>query len=661
MPRCGCYTVLMSRYTFFLVNGLFVFLLALTGCGMTTPTPGSGEPTPANAGAAGAFATDLFSISYPEGWDELACSGYSDFASHDRDLKAEPLACLASRKDKGTGCIVFFKDAADPAAIDVAYDRIYSQGQANLSWRIKSKLPVTIDGRPSREVRFWKPIGEPYFAMRDVWVPAEGGAYILTCETYASSYRTVEGQQVTLEDLYASLFDSIIQSFHIKGQAAPTAGPQETDARGATAEPTARATLATLESNQLSTAEALAPGPACSFVASGVGPIAGWTWLTDAEYRDNGLWECTGLPVGAPLPITLTTLVTNRADGGSGYSAPVRVTARPSAGGPEWTAQIYWQNPAPTQNPANSHGAGYPTTGYFVLPADYVGAGGALQLKIERLATTPDHVAVQRESLHFDAPRPASAYAARGPVIAGWTWLRDRADDGYGEWVFAGLQPGLPAVLALDLLVTDGTNGGAGYSAPVALTVSEKAADAAPQVVAVQAQNLLFEAESGDSGGRGYQAYGSLAVDPRLVDSGGVLVVRLTRPPETDRPVAVNQNSVRIVQLGSTLGAGPAAAPATPAPGQDQASCEALGGKWGPIGLSPREECNLPTSDAGKRCLDSASCEGTCLAALTQDELDAVMRENKVILAAGKCSAWRIVVGCIGTVENGVVRAICLD
>jgi hypothetical protein len=285
-------------------------------------------------------------------------------------------------------------------------------------------------------------------------------------------------------------------------------------------------------------------------------------------------------------------------------------------------------------------------------------------LRVERLAPEAHHVAVNEESPHFDAPQPASAFTAAGSMIAGWTWLRDRDYANYGEWRFSGLRRGLPAVLALDLLVTDGVNGGAGYSAPVEVTVSGTAADAAPQVRVVQAQNVLFEAEPGDSGGHGYQTYGSLAVDPIHVDSGGELVVRLARPLGSDRHVAVNENSVRVVQLGPTAdgSSGGAVATETPATPQDRAACEAQGGKWGRIGLNPREQCNLPAADAGKECLSSSECEGLCLAeGFSRDELSDAMREDKVIQTAGKCSAWRVVVGCVPMVENGLLRPICID
>jgi hypothetical protein len=104
----------------------------------------------------------------------------------------------------------------------------------------------------------------------------------------------------------------------------------------------------------------------------------------------------------------------------SPYSAPVRLTVVNPAGGPDWTAQLYLQNPAPARNPENSRGAGYPTTDYFVLPADYLGPGGALRLRVARLAEEPNHVPVNGESLHFDAPRPTGVFAAAGSEIAGW-------------------------------------------------------------------------------------------------------------------------------------------------------------------------------------------------------------------------------------------------
>jgi hypothetical protein len=634
---------------------VFALLQALTGCVGIVTTPVGAGPTPGAADASGAFTTDAFSIGYPEGWGAAPCPT-SVPVGHDHDLGAEALVCLSTDEARGPSCVVFFKSAQDSADLAAAYDKIYRDGIENRAWRIDSEQTITVAGRPAREIRFKKPHGEPFYSLRDVWMPAEGGAFIVTCLTVADSYRTVNGERVALEDFYGPAFESIIQGFVIVGEPPPTPTAQETGVAETTGEPT----VVTMKDTPQPTPGEVAT---CRFAASGSGSIAGWTWLRDDAYYDAGLWECTGLPVGAPLSITLTALVTNRANGGSGYSAPIGVHATGPAGGPDWNVQVYLQNPAASQNPENSHGVGYPTTGYFVLPADHPRPDGALQLRIQRLAPEPYHVAVNNESLHFDLPQAADAFAAKGSEIAGWTWLRDREYTDFGEWRFSGLQPGLPTMLALDLLVTEGVSGGSGFSAPVEVKISGTAADAAPQVKMIQAQNLLFEEEPGDSGGRGYQAYGSLAVDPVHVDSGGELVVRLARPLETDRHVAVNKNSVRVVQLGSTVvgGLGGDSVTATPVPPPDQASCETLGGRWGRIGLNPREQCNLPAADAGAECLSSSECEGLCLAELSPDELDAAMRADKIVQAAGVCSAWRIVVGCVPMVEDGVLRPICID
>lgn len=95
---------------------------------------------------------------------------------------------------------------------------------------------------------------------------------------------------------------------------------------------------------------------------------------------------------------------------------------------------------------------------------------------------------------------------------------------------------------------------------------------------------------------------------------------------------------------------------------KDQPACLAAGGKWGRIGLGPRAECNLPTSDAGAICSDSSECESLCIAELSKADQERVTREKAIIQTKGKCAAWRIVVGCIARVENGQVKGIlCID
>jgi len=93
----------------------------------------------------------------------------------------------------------------------------------------------------------------------------------------------------------------------------------------------------------------------------------------------------------------------------------------------------------------------------------------------------------------------------------------------------------------------------------------------------------------------------------------------------------------------------------------DKASCESRGGRWGRIGLSPRPSCNLPASDGGKACSDSDECDGSCLADLDANEMEAA-RKGETLKKDGKCTPWMITVGCQARVEDGKVRGLlCMD
>lgn len=94
----------------------------------------------------------------------------------------------------------------------------------------------------------------------------------------------------------------------------------------------------------------------------------------------------------------------------------------------------------------------------------------------------------------------------------------------------------------------------------------------------------------------------------------------------------------------------------------DKANCDALGGKWGKIGIGPVDQCNLPTRDAGSTCSDSSQCEGRCVADLSQTQRNQITQSKTPIKATGKCSPWRITVGCLAVVESGQVNGIlCID
>jgi hypothetical protein len=313
-------------------------------------------------------------------------------------------------------------------------------------------------------------------------------------------------------------------------------------------------------------------GP-CRFSAAG-NAVYGWYWLRDKDYAALGQWDCRGLPVDQDLPVSLQTLVTNQVDGGSGYSSPVKITYTNPTSQESQTIQVYLQNPFAAQSPENSRGVGYPTTGYFIVPRAYLDANGGLLVRLERFQPNTFHVAVNASSLNFDRPRYADSFTQPpGSMNAGWYWLRDKAHQAYGQWTFQGLDPNAPATLVFDLLVTNGTNGGSGYSAPVELTLINPASNAEKTLQHVVAQNILFTQEAQNSNGAGYETHGSLAVESGWIDAQGNLTIRMARLPEATTHLAINQNSVGIIQPGVNQEL------ATPSPTQE-GSGTTSGGKY---------------------------------------------------------------------------------
>ena len=96
-----------------------------------------------------------------------------------------------------------------------------------------------------------------------------------------------------------------------------------------------------------------------------------------------------------------------------------------------------------------------------------------------------------------------------------------------------------------------------------------------------------------------------------------------------------------------------------------QTACEQAGGRWGPAGLFPRPICRMPTHDAGRPCGDVSECEGLCLAALTPEQRDLLVRPRdgrRKLEMVGTCTPHSSVFGCMAIVEKGFVSGIqCRD
>jgi hypothetical protein len=107
------------------------------------------------------------------------------------------------------------------------------------------------------------------------------------------------------------------------------------------------------------------------------------------------------------------------------------------------------------------------------------------------------------------------------------------------------------------------------------------------------------------------------------------------------------------VVLALLLGAqdGALAADKTPT---DRAKCERAGGRWDRFGLLDREQCNLPTGDAGKVCRDARDCRSACIAP------EGVGPGER---AGGACFGWTLLLGtCLAHVKDGIMQPrLCVD
>lgn len=319
-------------------------------------------------------------------------------------------------------------------------------------------------------------------------------------------------------------------------------------------------------------------GP-CRFKSNG-DSISGWYWLRDADYAAYGEWTCQGLPADQDVIVNLQTLVTQRTSGGSGYSTPVKVTYTHPTDNNSQTIQIYLQNPLPEHSPADSHGVGYSTTGYLVIPRSYLGAGGTLRIRLERFSPNVYPVAVNANTVNFQRPHLADEFTPpKGSLISGWYWLRDSAHSAYGQWTFRELTANAPFLLILDALVTNGTNGGSGYSMPIAITLINPTNKSQKTLSYVQAQNLLFTQDPANSKGYGYQTYGSIALEPGYIDATGNLIVRVARSAAEKYHLAMNQNSVGVIQQGTAIVSATPLPPATSIAGFENVS-RPPGGKY---------------------------------------------------------------------------------
>ena len=89
---------------------------------------------------------------------------------------------------------------------------------------------------------------------------------------------------------------------------------------------------------------------------------------------------------------------------------------------------------------------------------------------------------------------------------------------------------------------------------------------------------------------------------------------------------------------------------------QDEESCVAAGGAWGPVGLYPEPVCQCPTGQGDCRCTRQTDCLSACIAEFTGG-----MFECEGVVE-GRCSPVSLTLGCFCWIdENGEAMGICAD
>lgn len=126
--------------------------------------------------------------------------------------------------------------------------------------------------------------------------------------------------------------------------------------------------------------------------------IGVWYWLRDTAYNHYGKWTFSGLPTTTSdgyIYIRFDALVTNKVNGGSGYSTDVKVYEQHN---PEKFVKVHLYNLHPEfQEPAHTYGWGYPAIGWIKVPVKIIPKSGELYIELKRLSPHTEHVAVNKD------------------------------------------------------------------------------------------------------------------------------------------------------------------------------------------------------------------------------------------------------------------------
>ncbi len=142
------------------------------------------------------------------------------------------------------------------------------------------------------------------------------------------------------------------------------------------------------------------------------------------------------------------------------------------------------------------------------------------------------------QSLTTRAPRD---YQSNGASIAGWNWLRSSGD--YAEWTWTAVPTTAgDACLNLSFLVTNGANGGAGYSATIHIQIISSSGRV--RTTSVRLANPFRPTVPTNTNGVGYPAYGAVCSQDILSLLAPGTKLRIEWTPAAGMHVAVRRDGV---------------------------------------------------------------------------------------------------------------------
>jgi hypothetical protein len=171
---------------------------------------------------------------------------------------------------------------------------------------------------------------------------------------------------------------------------------------------------------------------------------------------------------------------------------------------------------------------------------------GALMMTL--LAGAGLLVAVPNTASATAASLGATTYTANADNIAGWDWVRSGGQNAVWTFDLAGLAGARTrsAYLNVNGLVTNGVNGGSGYSA---MSVKFLATcDTRSQLLTAKLVNPFRPIDPANSGGIGYAAYGSSSAPISLPKFAGctTMTVTVAFPFTSGRHIAFKKDALTI-------------------------------------------------------------------------------------------------------------------